>query len=397
MAYHQLKDRLFTEARLAYDRLAASHDLIVMEGAGSCAEVNLMASDITNLRMADYAGARVLLVADIHRGGVFAQLVGTLACLAPAQQDQIAGFLINRFRGDINLFADGTRWIEARTAKPVFGVLPWYTDITIEAEDSVVLENPPTTDAALFNRPAIAVIRLPHISNFTDFDPLRGLEGLSLQFLEKVQALSAFSAVIIPGSKNTRFDLAWLHRSGWTDRLKTYVEAGGHLLGICGGYQILGRTVEDPGGLEGRPGATDGLNLLPVTTRLEAPKTTTRSRFRWGQIAGSGYEIHMGQTRRSGGSPLFAVTEHNGSACSKEDGCVAPGGRVMGTYMHGLFDTPAVTRAWLAAIGLKGIPVSEIQGLAARDHEYDRLAAHFARFIDTDKLSACFGLSSCGN
>lgn len=397
MEYHRLKERLFTEARLAYDRLTASHDLIVMEGAGSCAEVNLMASDITNLRMAEYAGARVLLVADIHRGGVFAQLVGTLACLAQAQQDQIAGFLINRFRGDINLFADGTRWIESRTGKPVFGVLPWYTDITIEAEDSVVLETPPTTADKHRGRPAIAVLRLPHISNFTDFDPLRSLEGLSLQFLDKPQELSAFKAVIIPGSKNTRFDLDWLHRSGWSDRLRAHVDAGGHLLGICGGYQILGRTVEDPGGLEGRPGATRGLDLLPVATRLEAPKTTTRSRFRWGEITGSGYEIHMGQTRRSSGSPLFAVTERNGRPCSEEDGCVAPDGRVMGTYMHGLFDAPGVTRAWLAAIGLETIPVADIQGLAARDREYDRLAEHFARFIDTDKLSACFGLNPSGN
>jgi adenosylcobyric acid synthase len=397
-AYHQLKERLFKEACLAYDRLATAHELIVMEGAGSCAEVNLMASDITNLRMADYASARVLLVADIHRGGVFAQLVGTLACLAPAQQDQIAGFVINRFRGDIALFADGARWIQARTAKPVFGVLPWFTDISIEAEDSVVLENPPPLRGALRDRPLIGVIRLPHISNFTDFDPLRNLDGLALQFLEKVQGLSPFSAVILPGSKNTRFDLAWLHRSGWSDRLKTYAEAGGRLLGICGGYQILGQSVADPEGLEGPPGTTSGLGLLPVTTRLAAPKTTTRSRFRWGPAAGSGYEIHMGQTQRGGGSPLLTVTERNGRACSDEDGCLAPGGRVMGTYLHGLFDTPGVTRAWLAAIGLDGIAVTELQGLAARDRAYDRLAAHFTRFIDTDSLlSACLDLKRTGN
>jgi adenosylcobyric acid synthase len=391
-AYHQFKARLFQEACRAYDRLAAAHDLIVMEGAGSCAEVNLMASDITNLRMADYAGARVLLVADIHRGGVFAQLVGTLACLEPAQQDQIAGFVINRFRGDLALFGDGTRWITARTAKPVFGVLPWLTDIRIEAEDSVVLENPPPHSGASHNRPRIGVIRLPHISNFTDFDPLANLEGLSLQFLEKVQELTAFGAVILPGSKNTRSDLAWLLQSGWAERLKAYAEAGGHLLGICGGYQILGQHVADPDGLEGRPGTTPGLGLLPVTTRLAAPKTTTRSRFLWGPAAGSGYEIHMGQTRRAGGRPLLAVTERNARACSDADGCVAPGGRVMGTYMHGLFDTPDVTHAWLATIGLEAVAVGEIHGPAARDRAYDRLAAHFSRHIDTDALlAACLG------
>ena len=396
-AYHQFKARLFQEACRAYDRLAAVHDLIVMEGAGSCAEVNLMASDITNLRMADYAGARVLLVADIHRGGVFAQLVGTLACLEPAQQDQIAGFVINRFRGDLALFADGTRWITARTAKPVFGVLPWLADIRIEAEDSVVLENPPPLSGAAHNRPRIGVIRLPHISNFTDFDPLANLEGLSLQFLEKAQALTAFSAVILPGSKNTRSDLAWLLQSGWAERLKAYADAGGHLLGICGGYQLLGQHVADPDGLEGRPGTTPGLDLLPVTTRLAAPKTTTRSRFLWGLAAGSGYEIHMGQTRRDGGHPLLVVTERNARACSDEDGCVAPGERVMGTYMHGFFDTPEVTRAWLATTGLEGIAVGEIHGPAARDRAYDRLAAHFSRHIDTDGLlSACLGQELAG-
>jgi adenosylcobyric acid synthase len=174
--------------------------------------------------------------------------------------------------------------------------------------------------------------------------------------------------------------------------LKTYAVAGGHLLGICGGYQILGQHVADPDGLEGRPGTTPGLGLLPVTTRLAAPKTTTRSRFRWGPVAGSGYEIHMGQTRRGGGRPFLTVTERNGRACSDEDGCLAPSGRVMGTYLHGLFDTPGVTRAWLAAIGLEGIAVTELQGLAARDQAYDRLAAHFTRFIDTDSLlAACLG------
>jgi adenosylcobyric acid synthase len=328
---------------------------------------------------------------------VFAQLVGTLECLPPERRDRIAGFIVNRFRGDIRLFDDGVKWIEAKTEKPVFGVLPWYTHITIEAEDSVVLENPPPPSGASPNRPRIGVIRLPHISNFTDFDPLANLQGLSLHFLEKAQGLATFSAVILPGSKNTRSDLAWLLRSGWAERLKAYAEAGGHLLGICGGYQILGGHVADPDGLEGRPGTTQGLGLLPVTTRLAAPKTTTRSRFLWGPAAGSGYEIHMGQTRRAGGRPLLAVTERNARACSDEDGCVAPGGRVMGTYMHGLFDTPEVTRAWLAAIGLENIAVGEIHGPAARDRAYDRLAAHFSRHIDTDALLAvCLRQKSAG-
>ncbi len=384
--YHRQKETLFQTAADALDRLRQNFELIVMEGAGSCAEVNLMASDIVNMRMAEYARAPVILIADIHRGGVFAQLVGTLECLPATQQDLIKGFIINRFRGDIRLFEDGVNWIEEKTGKKVFGVLPWYDHISIEPEDSVVIERPRQIFTHDSRQAAIGVIRLPHISNFNDFDPLSSLEDLTVYFLEKTQDLSNFSAVILPGSKNTRFDLNWLHTSGWSKLIRAYASQGGHVMGICGGYQIMGHSVHDPDGLEGRPGKTDGLRLLPVETYLKAPKTTTLTRFSIGDISGSGYEIHMGHTRRAGGEPLFQVLERNGNPCQDDDGCLEPASGNMGTYIHGLFETPEITAFWLQHIGLDHLSTSELDGLEAKNREYELLAEHFEHHIDVNSL-----------
>ena len=386
--YHTKKERLFATAGAALDRLRGEYDLVVMEGAGSCAEVNLMPHDIVNFRMAEYADAPVILVADIHRGGVFAQIVGTLKCLPPAQQDLIKGFIINRFRGDISLFDDGIDWIEQKTGKKVFGVLPWYHHIRIDPEDSVVIENPQKVFIENTGIPAIAVIRTPHISNFTDFDPLIALDGLDLFFLEKVQALASFKAVILPGSKNTCFDLQWIKSSGWLEKLKNYVANGGHVLGICGGYQMMGNYVHDPDGLEGKPGTTRGLDLLPVETVLKAPKTTTLTRFYRENAQGSGYEIHMGQTQRHGGNSLFKVVERNSIACEDADGCVSPDHKIMGTYIHGLFENPTVTRLWLNNIGLPDVEISTLEGLEAKDKEYDLLAEYFESHIDVRGIVA---------
>lgn len=391
--YHNKKERLFSKASLALDRLREKYDLIIMEGAGSCAEVNLMQNDIVNFRMAEYAGAFVILVADIHKGGVFAQIIGTLECLSQKQRDQIKGFIINRFRGDISLFKEGASWIEQKTNKKVFGVLPWYTHINIEAEDSVVIENPKAVSHKNSNVPAIAVIRIPHISNFTDFDPLSCLQGVDLYFIEKTQDLSIFKAVILPGSKNTRFDLTWLNTSGWSEKLSEYANQGGHILGICGGYQMMGHYVHDPDGLEGRPGITRGLSLLPVETVLKAPKTTTLTRFSWQNIEGSGYEIHMGQTMRKNGEPMFRVWQRNSIPCEDQDGCIANGFRIMGTYIHGLFDTPGITNRWLSSIGLGNIEVSKTHGLAARDKQYDLLADYFENHINTRDIAESIGVN----
>ncbi|WP_372679085.1 cobyric acid synthase [Desulfosarcina sp.] len=388
MDYHQKKARLVQAANDALDRLRSNYDLVVMEGAGSCAEVNLMAHDIVNLPMAEYADAPVILVGDIHRGGIFAQLVGTLECLPRHFRDRVAGFIINRFRGDIRLFADGVQWIEERTGLPVFGVLPWYDHIRIDPEDSVVIESPRAMVANADGGPAVAVIRIPHISNFSDFDPLRAVTGLTVHFLERPQDLSAFSAVILPGSKNTRFDLSWLKTSGWTSRIADFNAGGGRITGICGGYQMMGSRVHDPDGLEGEPGATAGLDLLPVETVLRAPKTTTLSRFSWGGMEATGYEIHMGQTRLHGGKPLLVVHERNGEAVNDADGCVVDHGRAIGTYMHGLFDTPAMITQWLDAAGITGVDVPVVGGLDAKMHQYALLADHFRCHIDVERIGA---------
>jgi len=384
--YHSKKNVLFSKACDALDRLRRAYDLIIMEGAGSCAEVNLMASDIVNLRMAEYADAPVVLVSDIHRGGVFAQIAGTLACLSNKQQKMVKGFIINRFRGDINLFKDGVRWIEENTGKKVFGVVPWYDHFHIEAEDSVVIENPAVVSRGEYSAPAIAIIRLPHISNFTDFDPLLDLQGLDVTFIEKPQDIKDFKAIILPGSKNTRWDLNWLNKIGWADIIKKYSDTDGHVLGICGGYQMMGSLINDPQGLEGTPGTSKGLDLLPVETVLKAPKTTTLTRFLWQNVAGVGYEIHMGETQRLGGDSLFSIFERNLVPCQTKDGCEMHDSKLMGTYIHGMFDSPAITQKWLNTIGLECIDVPDKNRFKTKDNAYDLLAAHFEHHMNTEAI-----------
>ncbi|PIF02959.1 MAG: cobyric acid synthase CobQ [Desulfococcus sp.] len=409
--YHQKKNLYWKTAAGALDRLRAAYDAVIIEGAGSCAEVNLMAHDIVNFRVAEYADAPVLLIADIHRGGVFAQIVGTLECLPPARRDRVAGFLINRFRGDISLFSDGVKWIEQKTGKPVFGVIPWFSDFHIASEDSVVLEQgtadhlPPP--GASDEKPVVAVIRLPHIANFTDLDPLHGVEGLTVHLLSAPRDLSPYAAVILPGSKNTRHDLDWLMESGWGSRLRRYAApdiTGGHVLGVCGGYQMMGRLVHDPDGLEGPPGTTEGLGLLPVETRLRAPKTTTRTVFDWEGIAGEGYEIHMGQTDQNGGTPLLAVHTRNGktprsgnAGPDAADGCRDASGRILGTYIHGFFDTPPILYHWLRQIGLGHLHADPAGGLPARQRALDQLADHMERHADTAALLSLLDMGRNGS
>jgi adenosylcobyric acid synthase len=388
--YRKDNSGLFNEACSALDRLRESYDVVVIEGAGSCAEVNLMENDIVNFKMAQYAEADVLLVADIDKGGVFAQIIGTLECLPGHYKEMVKGFVINRFRGDKSLFDDGVRWIEDKSKQPVFGVIPWLRDINIEAEDSVVIESPARNDksrsVSTGGIPAIAVIRLPFISNFTDLAPLEQLEGVQIIYIETPCDLVRFKAVILPGSKNSRYDLSWLKETGWADYLKDYAGNDGYILGICGGYQMLGRTVADPEGLENDPGVSQGLGLLDVETTLKSPKTTTLSSFEWDHISGQGYEIHMGETLRLSGDPLLSVQKRNEQICTDFDGAVSADGHIMGTYMHGFFDTPGILTKWLEHIGLKGINVPDIYGLKARNAEYDRLAEHVKENLDIDNI-----------
>ncbi len=386
LEYHQRKERLFKTACEALDRLRHRYEVLLLEGAGSCAEVNLQVHDIVNFKMAEYADAPVILVADIHRGGVFAQVVGTLACLPPERQDRIAGIIINRFRGDLRLFDDGVAWLQKRTGKPVFGVLPWYDHFVIEQEDSVVIEQPSAVRSTDHAQAMIAVIRIPHISNFTDFDPLRALKNVRVHYLEQVQSLDAFQVVILPGSKNTRHDLDWLHRRGWATEIVNFGNQGGAILGICGGYQMMGTRVQDPDGLEGQPGETPGLELLPVETVLRSPKTTTRTRFEWKGKNGEGYEIHMGQTVARGGERLLRIKDRNREAVDDSDGCQLAGGRIAGTYIHGLFDSPDITGCWLECWGITGGDGGALEGPAARDRAYDQLAAHVRDYLDLEAI-----------
>ncbi len=379
MDYHKNKAYYFKKSCEAFDRLQNKYDRIILEGAGSCAEVNLMPNDIVNFAMAEYANADVILVADIHRGGVFGQLIGTLECLPQKYRDMIKGFIINRFRGDIALFKDGADWIEERTNKKVLGVLPWYTHFKIDAEDSVEIEECNNFDMFQPDKPAIGILRLPHIANFTDFHALSKISELQTIFFDSPRHLSKFSAIIIPGSKNTRADLEWLNIH-FKKELINYSQSQGFIFGICGGYQMLGEFVDDPNGLEGTPGKTKALGLLPIQTQLKAPKTTTLSEFKWGEANGEGYEIHMGHTLVETNLSLIDILSRNDQHCQDIDGCITPDRKVAGTYMHGFFDSQAILKKWLDWINLE-IPNLPDDTLSSKNSDYTLLKEHFETHI----------------
>ncbi|MCF8044966.1 MAG: cobyric acid synthase [Desulfarculaceae bacterium] len=386
VGYHKRNKYFFKEACSAFDRLSARQEMIVMEGAGSCAEVNLMHTDIVNFRMAAYARADVVLVADIHKGGVFAQILGTLECLPSEYREMVRGFIVNRFRGDPELFKEGVDWIERKTGKPVFGVLPWYSHFRIDAEDSVEIETCSSINSLDPDLPAIGVIRLPHISNFTDMHSLSEIDGLQVAFVDRPEDLSVFKAVILPGSKSTRADMEWLDKSGIAESIKRYVRSGGHVLGICGGYQMLGRFIRDDAGVEGEPGCTNGLGLLNIETSMSPEKTTTRSTFSWDGIKGEGYEIHMGKTRSEEQNPWLLVHRRNDRLIEATDGCRSADGKVAGTYIHGLFDTRKILEKWLAGIGISDGRVIKENKQQGRDHVYALLKSHFEENVDVKRL-----------
>ena len=385
MDYHKTKDFYFAKACEAFDRLKKQYDCIVLEGAGSCAEVNLMNSDIVNFRMAEYAKADVVLVADIHRGGVFAQIIGTLECLPNKYINMIKGFIINRFRGDPELFIEGTKWIEKKTQKKVFGTMPWYSHFRIDAEDSVEIENTTRISELDKKKPAIGIIKLPHISNFTDIHSLSEIKEIQTAFVDSPSDLSFFKALIIPGSKNTRADMEWLENSGVAKKIKEYADIGGHILGICGGYQILGNHIEDPQGHEGKPGTTKGLSLLDVSTTIVQPKVTTTTSFSWGNAPGDGYEIHMGNTKILSGTPLFKIHSRNNKNTDKtdnQDGCQSKNKKIIGTYIHGLFDSKKILSKWIKQIGIKNIDLNKNSMGTSKENNYNLLKKHFEKHIN---------------
>jgi len=395
-AYHAYKAEAFAEVEAAFRRLAGRHRVVVMEGAGSIAEVNLMEHDITNLRAAEMADAPVVLVADIDRGGVFASVLGTFELLPAKQRARVTGVIINRFRGDASLLAPGIALLERRTGVPVLGVVPWL-DLKLPEEDSVALARKP--QVAVGGGLKLAVIRLPHLSNYSDFDPLEREPDVELVYLERPGSLAGFDLVLLPGSKTTLADLAWLRASGWAERLLDHVAGGGSLAGICGGFQMLGATLRDPHGVESERVEAEGLGLLAIDSTLQADKQTHQVRYRALAAAtaaglhgeGAGYEIHMGTTRRHpGGEALLALTRNDGTLV--EDGARSADGRIWGCYVHGLFDDPALRSSLLNTLrqqrGLASLPVQQ-QSL---ERELERLADHLEAHLNLDRLLQPLGV-----
>jgi adenosylcobyric acid synthase len=351
--YYRLKPRLVKKVMESYRRLAQAYDLIVLEGAGSAVELNLKKNDLVNFAMAKKAGAVVLLVADIDRGGVFAATIGAFHLLTPSERRMLRGFIINKFRGDAALFEEGVTIIERRTKRPVLGVVPYAKDLVLPEEDSVALSRKRSAGAwSEAGGLRIGVVRLPHISNYTDFDPLEQEPGVNLRYVNHRDELDGLDLLILPGTKNTISDLLYLKETGLFRRIQAYAAGGGRLAGICGGYQILGQEVRDPLGVEGEPRAEAGLQLLPVVTTLAGVKTTTQVEARapgrrdCGVL--SAYEIHMGVTETQGeGQPAFEITSRNGQPQKIDDGWVSPDRRVWGTYLHGLFDNDGWRRGFL--------------------------------------------------
>jgi adenosylcobyric acid synthase len=401
--YYRHKAELWSVVTGALDRLRERYDLVVIEGAGSPAEINLRESDIVNMAVARYAGAPVLLVGDIDRGGVFASLVGTIALLEEDERRLIKGFVINKFRGDVALLHDGLTMLEERTGVPVLGVVPFIRDLQIAEEDSVALDDVSWIERrrqGMREQVDIAVVWLPRISNFDDFDALALEEGVQVRFVDGPDRLGYPQAVILPGTKSTIADLLWLRRVGLARAICELAEKGIPVVGICGGYQMLGRTISDPNGVESAEGQTEGLGLLPIDTIFETVKATYQARARiatdrgfFTEIEGQeieGYEIHMG--RSSGGEPAFRLLARGDQPVNAPDGAVDERGRVFGTYLHGLFDNPNLRRAWLRSLGWDAA-FSGLSMIEVREQEYDRLAQQVRESLDMERVYQVVGLA----
>jgi adenosylcobyric acid synthase len=389
--YHRYKKMAMTAVLESYQRLATQYSLILVEGAGSPAEINLREGDVANMGFAEKVDCPVILVADIDKGGVFAHIVGTLELLSQSEQARIAGFIINRFRGDIRLLRPGLEWLEQHTGKRVIGVIPYLHGLHLEAEDAIPA-NLPSAAATDDHKLKVVVPTLPHISNHTDFDVLRLHPGVAFRFIESVAAIGPADLIILPGSKNVRSDLNWLLEGGWEGAINQHLRYGGRLIGICGGFQMLGRALHDPLGLEGAVGSSNGLGLLDMETTLQADKQLIRREGKLaldgsGGAAVTGYEIHMGVS--SGPAMAHpAVMLADG-----QDGAISHDQQIIGSYLHGIFDHSEATTALLRWAGLKdsGNLTGELPGhLSAtafdynllKERELDRLAATFAEHLD---------------
>lgn len=390
--YTKYKGKLIGTVREAFQRLAKEYEVVVIEGAGSPAEINLKSHDLVNLKMAAYAKAPVILVGDIDKGGVFAWIVGTLQLLTKNERKMIKGIIINKFRGDISLLKPGIDFLERYTGIKVLGVLPYYRDIKIPEEDAVPLDNFKADDVKNKHKLAIDVIYLPHISNFTDFDALEKEADVCLRYLKSAEELNKPDLIIIPGTKNTISDLNYLNKSGFTKKILSLINSGRKtsLLGICGGYQMLGTKIYDRHNLESKHSQIKGLNLLPVETTLKLNKVLAQVRAK--ELASgmelSGYEIHHGSTRvKDGCQPVFEVFESSGKRVKYAEGVQNNNGRVIGTYIHGIFDSYRFRRNFLNRLRRKiGWPALPVSANFNPDNEFDKLASLVRKNINMPLL-----------
>jgi len=379
IAYHEYKPRAMKAVLESHARLCRQYDCVLVEGAGSPAEINLRDRDIANMGFAEAVDCPVILVADIDRGGVFAHLVGTLELLSPSEQARVKGFVINRFRGDIKLLESGLEWLEQRTGKPVLGVLPYLHGLYLDAEDALPRETLPKTATKL---KAIAPA-FPRISNHNDLDPLRFHPEVDFRFIGPGEPPPAADLIVLPGSKAVQADLGWLRAHGWEPAIQRHLRYGGKLIGICGGYQMLGQQLHDPLGLEGKPGSAPGLGLLDCETTLAAEKQLKNVAGTLnlpGNPAVRGYEIHMGVT--TGAALAHPAALLDGHA----DGTLSTDGQILATYCHGLFDEPAALAAMLRWAGAQPGD-THFDAAARREADIDRLADAVDQAFRWEKLA----------
>jgi adenosylcobyric acid synthase len=371
--YHDYKRVAMQAVLESHGRLCEQYRAVVVEGAGSPAEINLRDRDIANMGFAEVVDCPVILIADIDRGGVFAHLVGTLDLLSETEQARVAGFVINRFRGDIALLQSGLDWLEARTGKPVLGVLPYLHGLHLEAEDALPRDHYTKPEGACLR---VQVPVMPHISNHTDFDALRLHPQIDFEFVGPGEQPGPADLIILPGSKSVRSDLHWLRTQGWEAHIRRHLRYGGKLIGICGGYQMLGRQVHDPLGIEGAPGSSEGLGLLDIETRLESRKqlrNVTGTLALNGAVV-AGYEIHVGVSEGAGlERPALQIE-------GRDEGALSEDGQILGSYLHGLFDQASATDALLGWAGFAGAATPDYQAL--REAGIDRLADCLEEHLD---------------
>jgi len=405
--YYARKARLWDAVVESYERLAGQYAILVIEGAGSPAEVNLKENEIVNMRVALFANAPVLLVGDIDKGGVFAWLVGTLELLTEEERNQVKGLIINKFRGDVSLLTDGLKFLEDRTGIPVLGVIPYFHDIYLDEEDAVTLERDeiPTSDEEAKDVLDIAVVRLPRISNFTDFEALAATEKVKLRYAAQPGVVGHPDAIILPGTKNTLADLLFLKESGLADSLLVAKRKGTHIIGICGGFQMLGKEVFDRFHVESPLERVAGLGLLDIITEMNPEKLTAQvkakinnPRFDAAETELVGYEIHQGETELlAGTTPLFVIVERSGQAVEVSDGAISDDGKVWGTYLHGLFDNDEFRLAFVNRLREeKGY--SPLQETATFHFErekqqgYDKLAELVREHLDIPRIYEILGV-----